>query len=124
MALNADRTIMTNVPTVDSAPPSLNHLILKLNPHLYTPPINNPTIEEARRHVEAMDGAIDLCTQLLRLDATKRITAARALNHVFFQKGDDFWQPEPEKAGAGSEDGKCGNLHEVEAGRRECSFSS
>ncbi|RSH85246.1 hypothetical protein EHS25_005053 [Saitozyma podzolica] len=42
-ALLHNRTIISNVPTVDHAPESLTHLVLKLNPHLYTPQISQPT---------------------------------------------------------------------------------
>jgi cell division control protein 7 len=109
---------MTNVPTVDAPPRSLEYLILKLNPHLYTPSMTHPTPEEASAHIEAMDEAILLCVQLLRLDATKRITAAHALNHRFF-RGGEGWKEEDEHVGVHSEMGKCGNLHEVNPPRRE-----
>lgn len=116
----ADRTIITNVPTVDNAPPSLNYLILKLNPHLYVPSMLNPTAEEAQAHIDAMDDAIHLCSQLLRLDATKRITAAQALNEKFFANAEEGFVEEEEASNVGGEEGKCGNLHEVDAPRRGC----
>ena len=109
---------MTNVPTVDNPPRSLEYLVLKLNPHLYTPSMVNPSPGEASAHIDAMDDAVALCSQLLRLDATKRITAAHALNHRFFQS-ERGWQLEEESNMVHSEEGKCGNLHEWETPRRE-----
>jgi cell division control protein 7 len=119
----ADRTIISNLPTLDSAPASLSALILKLNPHIYTPPFAHPTTEQAKTHIKQVDDALDLCARLLRLDVTKRLTAAQALRHLFFaqhrgegemvvEEGED----EVVKVG----EGKCGRLHAVDAdGKRE-----
>jgi cell division control protein 7 len=109
---------MSNVPTVDQSPPNLTDLVLTLNPHLYTPPHANPTPEEARKHIEAMDHALDLCSKLLKLDATKRLTAKQALHHQFFHDpivafGEDSGLPILRGV-----DGKCGHLHSVEDGKR------
>ena len=118
----ADRTIMTNVPTVDQSPPNLTDLVLRLNPHLYTPPLANPSREDARAHIEAMDDALDLCSKLLKLDATKRVSAKDALNHLFFQgRGMDSDGEDREQEILSGVDGKCGHLHSVADGKRKSS---
>jgi cell division control protein 7 len=96
---------------------------LKLNPHLYTPPLADPTPDEAAEHIVLMDNALDLCSKLLKLDSARRISARDALNHNFFN---DFDDPEssverilPILSG---EDGKCGHLHSVADGRRKSSL--
>lgn len=125
--LRIDRTIITNVPTVDTAPESLAPVILKLNPHIYTPHSSNVTREEAEEHIQMVDQAIDLCSRLLRLDATKRITAANALRHPFIAPRD------PEEEEEAMEDmvedqvldinaGKCGHLHGMDGNKREISL--
>ena len=122
----SDRTIMTNVPTVDQSPPNLTDLVLRLNPHLYTPPLANPSREDARAHIEAMDDALELCSKLLKLDATKRVSAKDALNHLFFQgRGMDSDGEDREQEILSGVDGKCGHLHSVADGkRRSYSFAS
>jgi cell division control protein 7 len=118
--LMPDRTIMTNVPTVDQSPPNLTDLVLRLNPHLYTPPLANPSREDARAHIEAMDDALDLCSKLLKLDATKRVSAKDALNHLFFQgRGMDSDGEDREQEILSGVDGKCGHLHSVADGKRK-----
>lgn len=65
-----------------------------------------------------MDRAIDLCARLLRLDATKRSTAAQALRHPFLavENGPDSVEYAPLEG----TQGKCGHLHGMdEHGRRE-----
>jgi cell division control protein 7 len=109
---------MTNVPTVDQPPASLTDLVLKLNPHLYTPPTSMPSPQEAEEHIIAMDDALDLCTRLLKLDATKRISAKRALNHPFFHNSEDF-EEEIELPVLTGVEGKCGHLHSLADGKRE-----
>lgn len=109
---------MTNCPTVDQAPSSLTEMILTLNPHIYTPPLSNPTSEEAREHIESIDAAIELCKELLRLDATRRFTAKKALGHKFFASVEGY-QPELDHPILSGVDGKCGHLHSVEGGKRE-----
>lgn len=79
------------MPTLDDPPSSLTELILTLNPHLYTPHSSSPTPEEAKKHIEAIDDALDLVTKLLRLDCTKRLTAAQALRHPFVAGRDGEW---------------------------------
>ncbi|WOO79374.1 Cell cycle serine/threonine-protein kinase hsk1 [Vanrija pseudolonga] len=106
-ALLHNRTIMTNVPSVDAAPDSLSALILRLNPHLYTPHQSNPTAEEAMEHITAIDQALDLCSRLLRLDSTTRLTASAALRHAFLANEEDSGPDELLEPG----DAKCGNLH-------------
>jgi cell division control protein 7 len=121
--LMADRTLMTNVPTVDQSPPNLTDLVLRLNPHLYTPPLANPSREDARAHIEAMDDALDLCSKLLKLDATKRVSAKDALNHLFFQgRGMDSDGEDRKQEILSGVDGKCGHLHSVADGKRKSSF--
>ncbi|KAK8850506.1 hypothetical protein IAR55_004424 [Kwoniella newhampshirensis] len=116
-ALLHNRTIISNVPTLDSNPPTLAALIVKLNPHVYTPHISNPTRADAKEHIESIDQAIDLCARLIRLDATKRLTAAQALKHPFLSSDldpeDEAGQDEP----LAPMEGKCGELHEVEGTR-------
>ncbi|OXM81671.1 cell division control protein 7 [Cryptococcus neoformans Bt63] len=90
-ALLHNRTMISNVPTLDDPPSSLTELILTLNPHLYTPHSSSPTPEEAKEHIEAVDDALDLVTKLLRLDCTKRLTAAQALRHPFVTGRDGEW---------------------------------
>lgn len=115
-----DRTIMTNCSTIDKAPYSLREMILTINPHLYNPPLSCPTPAEAQSHIESMDFAMDLCTRLLRLDATKRLSAKRALNHEFFSLGPNYEEEADTPILSGVE-GKCGHLHSVENGKRESS---
>lgn len=89
-----------------------------MNPHLYTPPLSDPTREEAIDHIESIDWAIELCTKLLRLDATKRISAKRALDHSFFSNAAGY-EKEAEQPLLSGIEGKCGHLHSVEDGKRE-----
>ena len=121
-ALLHNRTIISNVPSLDVAPTSLSLMILKLNPHIYTPLMQHPSPADAKTHIEAIDHAIDLCTRLLRLDATKRLTAASALRHPFLRPRDDenAEDLEPEEP-FDPETGKCGHLHGMLGGTR--SFS-
>lgn len=110
------------MPTVDSPPASIQALVLKLNPHLFTPPLSHPTPAEAKAHIEAIDDAIDLCNRLLRPDATKRLTAAGALRHPFLrpQEGESMEDVLDEQALMPHE-GKCGDLHITnDHGMREC----
>ncbi|WWC92267.1 uncharacterized protein L201_007221 [Kwoniella dendrophila CBS 6074] len=117
-ALLHNRTIITNVPSVDTHPGSLASLVMRLNPHIYTPHMPNPTPEDAREHIEAIDQVIDLCHKLLRLDATKRLTAAQALRHPFLAPLEG---EEDEEEGRDEiihpTEGKCGDLHDTEDGR-------
>lgn len=116
---------MTNVPTVDQSPPNLTDLVLKLNPHLYTPPLASPTREQAMAHIEAMDDALELCSKLLKLDATKRVSAKDALDHSFFQgRGMHSDGEDREQEILSGIDGKCGHLHSVADGKRTSPFSS
>jgi len=112
---------MSNVPSVDTAPESLTTVILRLNPHIYTPPLSNPSRDEAVEHITAIDDAIKLCEQMLRLDATKRITAAASLRHPFLavSEGDEGWKEDMDKVEAVSVlEGKCGHLHGIEGSKR------
>ena len=119
LQLMRDRTIMTNVPTADQSPSNLSDLVLRLNPHLYTPPLANPSPKDARAHIEAMDDALDLCSKLLKLDATKRVDARDALNHLFFQgRGMNDNGRDQEREVLSGVDGKCGHLHSVADGKR------
>jgi cell division control protein 7 len=115
----SDRTMVCNVPTLETNPDSIKNLILKLNPHIFTPPLTHPSSADARAHIEAMDQAIDLCTRLLRLDVTKRPTAAVALRHPFFEglvDDEDLVVPEV----LSGLDGRCGALHGIDdTGRRK-----
>ena len=117
----ADRIIISNVPSLDSPPPNLQTLILKLNPHVFTPPMLHPSPAEGKIHIEAVDNAIDLCSRLLWLDATKRLTASAALRHKFLfpMEGESQKDLALEEVLNGV-DGKCGNLHVIENGKREC----
>jgi cell division control protein 7 len=113
---------MTNCPTVDQAPANLTEVILTLNPHIYTPPLSDPTREESVEHIRSIDDAIELCKELLRLDATRRSTAKAALGHKFFSKAEGY-EPELEHPILTGVDGKCGHLHSVEGGKRTYHFS-
>jgi len=119
--LMADRTIISNIPTVDTAPESLVPVILRLNPHIYTPPLANPSPDEAEEHIIRIDQAIDLCGRMLRLDATKRITAANALRHPFLEvgKGQEGYEDMMEDEVLDVREGKCGHLHGIEGNKRE-----
>ena len=111
---------MSNVPSLDTHPSSLASLVMKLNPHIYTPHKTNPTPNDAREHIEAIDQAIDLCQKLLRLDATKRLSAAQALRHPFLTtREDEHDEEEGRDEVLGPQDGKCGALHDMIGGRRE-----
>jgi len=84
--------------------------------------MTNPTPEDAEDHIIAIDQAIDLCSRMLRLDATKRITAANALRHPFLEvekEGDEGWEDMAEDEILDVRDGKCGHLHGMEGNRRE-----
>lgn len=118
--LTPDRTIICNVPTVESAPDSLAALVLRLNPHLYTPHQPQPSPEDAMRHIMAVDQALDLVNRMLRVDSTSRLTAAAALRHPFLAPlaGDDDG---PDELLAVT-DGKCGHLHSVTDGQHQASF--
>ncbi|OCF43627.1 CDC7 protein kinase [Kwoniella heveanensis CBS 569] len=122
-ALLHNRTMMTNVPTVDSHPPTLSALVLKLNPHIYTPHMTNPSPADAKEHIESIDQAIDLCQRLLRLDSTKRLTADQALRHPFLAPGEgEDEEAEPEDEVLDPTEGKCGDLHEVIDGKHRAYF--
>ncbi|KAK4685819.1 cell division control protein 7, partial [Tremellales sp. Uapishka_1] len=125
-ALLHNRTIISNLPSLDSAPPSIMALILKLNPNIYVPPSTNPTKEESTHHIESIDQAIDLCGRLLRLDATKRLTAGQALRHPFLGSLDDGEEEEDEEEQEilVGEDGKCGKLHGRVDGKHVAFFSN
>ncbi|EIW69907.1 hypothetical protein TREMEDRAFT_30137 [Tremella mesenterica DSM 1558] len=112
------RTILSNVPTLDYTPQSLESLILRLNPHLYTPPLPHVSPTAAKEHIEAVSGAISLCGKLLRLDSTRRLTAEAALTHPFLASEED----ETVRLLKGT-DGKCGLLHTYVDGKRESSSS-
>jgi cell division control protein 7 len=122
--LTIDRTIICNVPGIDTSPGSIQNLILKLNPHIYTPPLHQPTPVEAKAHIEAMDQAIDLCGHLLQLDVTRRPTAAMALRHRLFM---GLATPAETKTGeilSGTQ-GTCGALHAIDSnGRRKSARES
>ena len=78
----------------------------------------HPSPEDAKAHIEAIDNAIDLCTRLLRLDATKRSSAAAALRHPFLRSaGGDEEDMKDEEILNGTE-GKCGHLHGYEKEKR------
>lgn len=111
---------MTNVPTVDTPPTSLTDMVLKLNPHLYTPPPTQDP-QTADEHILTMDHALDLCSKLLKLDATKRISAKEALNHEFFRLH-SWYEEEVELPLFSGVDGKCGHLHSVAEGKRKSCF--
>lgn len=99
--------------------------MLRLNPHIYTPPVANPTKAEAREHIEDIDNAIDLCGKLLRLDATRRLTASAALRHPFMRmdrRADGAEDLDYYEILEGT-DGKCGHLHNLDTGKRECRFA-
>ena len=120
-----DRTIISNVPTIDTAPANLSSLIMRLNQHIFTPLQHHPSSADAKAHIEAIDNAIDLCTRLLRLDATKRLTAAAALRHPFLRpKTEESMEDMEDEEILGGEDGKCGYLHGIEDGKRPCNFLS
>lgn len=119
VADRVDRTMICNVPTLETNPDSMKNLILKLNPHIFTPPLTHPSSADARAHIEAMDQAIDLCTRLLRLDVTKRPTAAVALRHPFFEGLVDDEDLMVQEVLSGL-DGRCGALHGIDdTGRRK-----
>ncbi|BEJ11324.1 hypothetical protein CspHIS471_0107460 [Cutaneotrichosporon sp. HIS471] len=113
-----NRTFVSNVPTLDDPPESLASLILRLNPHLYTPHQPHPTQEEALDHILAIDAALDLCSKLLHTDSTKRLTAAQALRHRFLaDQADDG----PDELLDPTE-GKCGLLHQWVDGQHQARF--
>ncbi|BEI88049.1 uncharacterized protein CcaverHIS019_0107670 [Cutaneotrichosporon cavernicola] len=113
-----NRTFISNVPTLDDPPESLASLILRLNPHLYTPHQPHPTQEEALDHILAIDAALDLCSKLLHTDSTKRLTAAQALRHRFLaDQADDG----PDELLDPTE-GKCGLLHQWVDGQHQARF--
>jgi cell division control protein 7 len=98
-------------------PPNLTYLILKLNPHIYTPPMLHPTSTDAAKHINSIDLAIKLCTGLLKLDATRRLTAASALEHEFFLEDDSTGCEEHINEVIPGGEGKCGNLHGLVGGK-------
>jgi len=85
----------------------------------------SPSSEDAEDHIIAIDQAIDLCGRMLRLDATKRITAANALRHPFLQpenEEDEGWEDMAEEEVLDVRAGKCGHLHGVEGNKRGFGF--
>lgn len=113
-AMLHNRTIITNVPSVDDPPESLSTMILRLNPHLYTPHQPHPTPDQAAEHIANVDAMLDLVTRLLHMDPTRRLTASAALRHRFINADDS-----PDELIDPTE-GKCGHLHEWTAeGQRE-----
>lgn len=117
---SADRTILTNVPSLDTAPRSLTEIVLKLNPKLYEPPCAYPTADDVEAHVVMVDDALDLLKKLLTLDATKRPTAHQALMHPFFNDNCLEHEMEKEDVVHPVAQGECKELHRVtEAGQRE-----
>ncbi|GMK54719.1 hypothetical protein CspeluHIS016_0113050 [Cutaneotrichosporon spelunceum] len=113
-----NRTFISNVHTLDEPPESLASLILRLNPHLYTPHQPYPTQEEALDHILAIDAALDLCTKLLHADSTKRLTAAQALRHRFLGDAADDGPDEL----LDPNEGKCGLLHQWVDGQHKARF--
>lgn len=131
----SDRTIITNVPTVDEPLDDMTTIVLKLNPNLYVPKCSTtPTPEEAEEHIVAMDNALNLLKKCLLLDPTKRITAANALEHPFFDQAildqeirdeeegmtwgrieneDDSWQRTARSMYPTEKPETCRGLHEV-----------
>lgn len=110
------------MPAVESPPDSLAALILRLNPHLYTPHQLHPTPEDAMQHITAVDQALDLVNRMLRVDSTSRLTAAAALRHPFLASdaGDDDGPDELLEV----TEGKCGYLHTLTAeGQRESAIA-
>ncbi len=81
--------------------------------------MHHPSPVDAKAHIEAIDNAIDLCTRLLRLDATKRLSASAALRHPLLRptQGESTEDMVDEEI-LGAEDGKCGDLHGIEDGKR------
>ena len=136
--LTKDRTIITNVPTLDDPLEDIKSIVLKLNPTLYIPKCStSPTPAEAEEHIMAMDHALNLLRKCLILDPTKRITAANALEHPFFdqavidqaqrdedgemnwgeiEREDDEWQRVSREMSPVKPD-TCEHLHRVTSGK-------
>ncbi|ORX41053.1 kinase-like domain-containing protein [Kockovaella imperatae] len=119
-AMLHNRTLICNVPTLDADPQrTLKSIVLRLNPHLYTPPSSCPSSWEAEEHIRFIDHALRLLHGLLRLDCTSRFSASEALQHEFFsEEGEDMDQDFDDFEPVGIQDGKCGNLHGFVDGRR------
>jgi cell division control protein 7 len=89
----ADRTFVTNVPSVvDPEYNSIHRLVHSLNPRIFQE--NTPTDQpyqdlEWYNNSRPLYQAVDLLRKTLALDCTKRITAAEALMHPWL--GSDDW---------------------------------
>lgn len=81
----------------------------------------NPTPDEAQDHIESIDQAIDLCSKMLRVDTTRRITAANALRHILFktdENDEEYLADMEEDIVMDPRDGKCGHLHGFNGNKR------
>ena len=86
--------------------------------------MSHPSPEDAKAHIEAIDNAIDLCTRLLRLDATKRSSAAAALRHPFLRPvGEEDEEDMRDEEILNGTEGKCGHLHAYEGEKRASTHS-
>ncbi|KDQ15378.1 hypothetical protein BOTBODRAFT_108590 [Botryobasidium botryosum FD-172 SS1] len=87
-----NRTFATNVPAVVDRGLTWQETVERFNPHLYYPAPTDPPShshraqqahEYSEKHNTLIASALDLLTQCLETDPTKRITAREALYHPF-----------------------------------------
>lgn len=113
------RTLLSNVPAIDHAGHSLEAIILKTNPDLWTPHESDP---DPDNHKPTIALSLDFLKQTLQLDPCKRITASQALRHPFLQReGVD----EDEDGPCRPEEAVCGRWHQMneDGSSRECDVS-
>ena len=97
-------------------------MITRTNPHIYTPPQEFATPDEARAHIAGIDEAISLCIGLLDLSCTRRLTATQGLKVPFLRTEDEEETPSEDDFDDfySGKSGKCGYLHNHSAeGKRE-----
>lgn len=89
-ALLHNRTFHCTVPTEKPDGYRVFDLIVKLNPSLFSTPVNDrgELIYPAEEYNEDVNMALDLCRVCLHVDVTRRWTAEECLEHPFLRYED------------------------------------
>lgn len=108
--LRLDRTITTNIPSIETENRDLSDFVRRLNPGLFVHEIQDGDFSQTRKHRVDVENAINLLKATLEPESTKRITARDALYHPFLidpsQPEDDELFPHPWGQGV------CGEHHD------------